>query len=131
MISVKGDVKELTRYLTRLEKKQVPYATALALKNTVWFVARTVLPASMPRVFDRPTRWTKNAFYATPKRPNKRDLSAAVHIKEGGAKTSVPQFSYLQHQISGGPRRAKRHEISFEKDECTWMEMSLQFQVRT
>ena len=39
MISVKGDVKELTRYLTRLEKKQVPFATALALTKTAQHIS--------------------------------------------------------------------------------------------
>lgn len=58
LISVKADVKEVTRWLTDIEKRQIPFATRLALMDTAKHLASDVLPKDMQQIFDRPTQWT-------------------------------------------------------------------------
>lgn len=114
MISVKGDIAEVSRYLTSIEKKQIPFAARLATKKTASHIAYKTMPAMMTRVFDRPTTWTKRAFYAY---QPKGVLEAYVNIKDGvtrtpgrGGKIGTPAFKYLRTQIAGGRRGEKSHE---------------------
>jgi len=114
--SVRADVKEVNKFLTSLERKQVPFSTRLALRNTAYQIAKKDIPRVLPVVFDRPTRWTKNAFYSyQPK--GEKVLDAYVNIKDGGSnqpgrggRPGTPGFKYLRFQMVGGTRRAKSHE---------------------
>lgn len=120
MISVKADVKEVTRWLTDIEKRQIPFATRLALMDTARHLASDVLPKDMQQIFDRPTQWTLRGFYAYQPR-GKENLIAYVNIKDGGSafpypggKVGTPAFKYLRTFIPGssaaGRRSAKGHE---------------------
>lgn len=115
MISVKADIKEVERYLTRIEKKQLPFAAALSLTKTAQHVQKKTIPRILSRIFDRPTRFTLRGFYVIPAK--KTNLTAVVQIKDGvtrqpgrGGKIGTPAFNYLKPQIEGGRRRAKSHE---------------------
>ena len=60
-ISVKHDLKQLQRRLTDIEKKQIPFATTVAL-NDVAFGLRTHLQRKAQDDLDNPTPWTLRGF---------------------------------------------------------------------
>lgn len=111
LLSVRADVKEVERWLTRLERQQLPFATALALTRTAQHIQRKTIPAILPRVFERPTRWTQQGFFIEPARKTK--LQASINIKDRPQGSGTPAFNYLAIQQSGGQRRrAKGHEVA-------------------
>lgn len=55
-ISVRSNVKEFTRGLTRIQKKQVPFATARALTWTAQDVQKAIMER-IPRVFNVTKKW--------------------------------------------------------------------------
>jgi len=96
-ISIEQDLERLTRHLSDLERKQLPFATAKALTKTAWDV-RNHLAERLPRWLDRPTPFTKRAFRV--KRATKTKQVASVYVQE-------IQERYLRYQIEGGTRTPK------------------------
>ncbi|HEU4603750.1 MAG TPA: hypothetical protein VFS24_17375, partial [Steroidobacteraceae bacterium] len=105
--SVQGDISQIERHLSGMARDQVPFATVLALTRTAKFAERKI-KEEIPRVFDRPTPFTKNATYVQPATKQRR--YAMVYIREQ-EKGRVAPIRYLQPQIYGGARGRK----SFEK----------------
>lgn len=97
-ITIAHNIGEVTAWLGRLARDQVPFATAMALNDTAADALEAV-KEEMAQVFDRPTRWTLNAFMVW--RADKRTLKAAV--KE---RPSVGPRHYLKVQGTGGVRPA-------------------------
>ncbi|WP_428924984.1 hypothetical protein [Marinibacterium sp. SX1] len=96
MLMMPIDVSDFERGTTSFERKQMPYATMLALNET----AGEVLEHQKDRmrvVFDRPTRFALNAFMVW--RAKKSDLRA--EIKE---RPSVSDRHFLKVQERGGQR---------------------------
>ncbi|WP_444452562.1 hypothetical protein ACTTAI_16300 [Rhodobacter capsulatus] len=90
------DDRLLRRQLTNLERAQLPYAGAMALNDT----AKDALKHIQDRMkveFDRPTRFTLNAFMVW--RATKKTLEAQV--KE---RPDVGPRHYLKVQEAGGQR---------------------------
>lgn len=87
---------DFQRTMTEIERRQVPYATAMALNDTAQDILDDV-QNRMEIVFDRPTRFTKNAFMVW--RANKRTLEAKVMERP-----SVGAKHYLKVQEAGGAR---------------------------
>ena len=104
--SVKADVKEVTRYLTNVQKKQVPFATALALTRTAQ-ATRDRLTKEIPRVFENPTPFTRRSVASS--RATKTSMTAAVFLKDKATR-GTPAGKYLLPQIHGGQRRQKGAE---------------------
>lgn len=96
-VNVRADVKQVERMLTDLQKKQIPFATALALTRTAQDVQAEV-QASMDKQLDRPTPFTKRGVAI--KRATKSKLVSEVFIKP-------IQAGYLGYQIEGGTRHPK------------------------
>lgn len=103
--NVKADV---TKALAKLDlaRKQVPFATALALTRTAQF-AKGELTKQMSVVFDRPTAYTLNSLYVRTAR--KTDLNASVEVKDENFKGAAPS-RWLRPEIYGGNRDLKRSE---------------------
>lgn len=93
-INVKHNLKEVERQLSRVQRKQIPFATSMALNNTA-FQARKALMAQAPVKLDRPTKYTVNAFRV--EKASKRKLVASVYVDDTRA-------HYLKYQIHGGTR---------------------------
>lgn len=93
-VSVKSDLKKLTKHLNNVQKKQIPYAASQALTDTA-FDARKALRVQATKKLDRPTKFTINAFQVD--KATKRDLRAAVYVHK-------LRWSYLKYQILGGSR---------------------------
>jgi hypothetical protein len=94
---VKDNIKELNKTLTRIEKKQLPFAISLGINNT----AKDVMKAEKVQTskkLDRPTSFTQNAFKI--KWSNKNNQEASVFIKPIQAK-------YLKYQVEGGKRTGR------------------------
>jgi len=105
---IQHDIDELAKDLTNLEKNQIPFATALALTRTAQAVQKEEVE-EIKKVFDRPTRFTKNAVYVKPARKDR--LQAKVWLIDWAVKTKNPADKYLAPQIEGGERRQKGFEV--------------------
>lgn len=91
-----SNVAEVVAALDDVQKRQVPQATVWALNDMAADVLKGV-QSDMDAHFDRPTRWTKNAFMvwrATKRRP-------VAEVKE---RPSVSRRHYLKVQERGGGR---------------------------
>lgn len=91
-ISIQDDIKQLRRGLTKVQQKQLPFATAQAITDTA-FSARKALQVQVNRYIDRPTPFTQRGFLV--RRAKKTDLEGAVFIRPEVDK-------YLRWQIEGG-----------------------------
>lgn len=93
-IRVTTDASKFQARLDNLVRKQFPFAVARALTDTAK-AARDQITAELPRIFDRPTPFTRNAVaYTAARRDN---LTASVLVKDAQAR-------YLLLQETGGTR---------------------------
>ncbi|NEX45195.1 hypothetical protein [Pseudotabrizicola algicola] len=95
-LSIRLDDRAFGRQLSNLERVQLPFAAANALNDTAADALKHIQDR-MDVVFDRPTRWTKNALMVW--RAKKGNLEAQV--KE---RPSVGSRHYLKVQEAGGVR---------------------------
>lgn len=105
-VSVSTNIAELTADLNKMQREQLPFATAVALTK----VAQRVKAAEvkvMARNFDRPTRFTLNSLFV--QQATKRRQEARVWFKDFAPK-GTPAGKYLMPQVYGGQRPHKRHE---------------------
>jgi hypothetical protein len=105
-MSVKADFKAVEKQLNNLQKKQLPYATALALTRTTQTIQKLQV-REMERVFDSPTRFTLRGTRIKP--ASKKKLESSVEFKDWIPKGTAPD-TYLAAQITGGQRNRKRSE---------------------
>lgn len=99
---ITNNIAEVKAALGRLVKNQVPQATAWALNATA-YDAFGHLQNTKREVFDRPKKWTLNAFYVWPAK--KRNLKAIVQEKN-----SVGRKHHLKVLGAGGARPLKGFE---------------------
>ena len=108
MLSVQSDTKQLTSYLKGVQKKQIPFATMVAL-NDVAFDARSFVQKSLPRRFDRPTKGLISSVQVV--KSKKKNLTATVGFAGLGFRTSKWMESPAQimsRHIKGGTRFPKK-----------------------
>lgn len=96
MINITVDDRQLRKNMRNLAEREVRWAAKFALDNTAADVLAHV-QARMDQVFDRPTRFTKNAFMV--KKAHTRTLEAQVTERP-----SVGRRHYLKVQEFGGRR---------------------------
>lgn len=100
-ISVQTDVKTAARQLNRIEKRQIPFATARALSQTAEFAAVN-LNNDTRKYLDNPTPFTQRAFrYKRATKANQTALVFAAPIQD----------QYLRYAVFGGTRRPKGRAI--------------------
>lgn len=96
-ISVKDNIKEFTRHLGHIQKKQIPFATSRAMKDTA-VDAQDAVVIQVQQVFDNKKKWWTKGNRRTGIRVDfskKNDLHASVYTnaafaslqEEGGTKT--------------------------------------------
>ncbi len=93
-ISVKMDVQAVTRSLSNLQARQIPFATSQALNDTA-IQARQQVIDKLDQYIDRPTPFTKRGFIY--RRSSKSKLTAQVLILDN-------RWKYLKYQVRGGVR---------------------------
>ena len=117
-VSIQADFNQLTKDLTKLQKKQIPFALSRAI-NSIAFQSQVDLKEAIPRYIDRPTKHTiKGVRY---KKGNKKDPTAFVGFRSkflspGGAGTL--QSDYMHYQVHGGrklPQLGKDLAVPFPK----------------
>jgi len=101
----KSDLR-LGRDFVESARRQVPYATAVALTRTARKIADAI-GVQIKTVFDRPTPYTQSAVRVTS--ATRQSLVARVDFKEAAGK-GISADKFLQPQVFGGPRRMKRSE---------------------
>ena len=93
-VNIKGDIKKATRFLTKVQKRQIPFATSLAINGTAKIVQANS-KATMQKDLDNPTPATVKSVRV--QYSSKRNLRAAVFI--------IPAVDkFLRYQIHGGTR---------------------------
>lgn len=113
-VSAKIDLKPLTRFVSDLEKKQVPFATAKTLTDLAKNTEKETY-AQMRSVWDRPTPFVMRGLRTKP--ATKRDLTAQVFVKDWspGGKNTRGLADIIGHQFAGGSRQRKALEYHFER----------------
>ena len=86
-INVAADIRKATATLTALERKQIPYATMLAL-NDVAFQVRKAETDAIPSVLRNPRPFTRKSVQVD--KANKSSLTARVFIRPEVAKYLAP-----------------------------------------
>ena len=110
-ISVKADVKALTKGLDKIQRKQIPFATSKAL-NPLAFDVRKTLQDVLPEYLDIPTPYTIRGVQV--EKSTKKKLVSKVGFRSktfGKGQGSVPQADYMELQIKGGTRNPKGRAI--------------------
>ncbi len=97
MLDVRADIKEVTRYLDRIQKKQIPFAASQALNKTAFYVRGKEQQAAK-RKLDRPTPWTLKGFQY--RKATKSRLWADVFIED-------KRWEYMRWQVEGGTRQKR------------------------
>lgn len=105
-IDIRSNVPQVARWLDDVQKKQLPFATALAMTMTAKDVKEAEI-STMQRVFDAPTPYALNALRVEPAKKSR--LIASVEFKEFSTK-GTPAKRFLNPEIHGGLRSGKSHE---------------------
>lgn len=95
------NVKEITKGLSELDKKQIPFAISKALNDTA-FQAKDALVAQMKKKLDNPTPFTLRAVKI--KKATKYRQYAFIYINDTQAK-------YLENMFFGGVKTPKKKAI--------------------
>lgn len=85
----------------------IPYAANGAL-NIVGKRARQDIQAEMPRVFDRPNRWTLNSLRVL--ESTRETLTVRISVKDDAPNNGTAPEKYLLPNVFGGGRSEKRFE---------------------
>ena len=105
-LTIDQDFKRFERFLNN-NKKQLPYATSLALNDT-GFDMRQAFNKGTLTVFNKPTNFTQKAFLTT--KSKKRNLIVHVFAKD---KQGNDAARYLRFGVKGGARPPKGFERYF------------------
>lgn len=105
-IDLKSELPAAIRWTDGMVK-QLPFAMSQAL-NAVAFDARKAINSSTKQYFDRPARFTQNAFFV--QKASKKTLEAVVFAE---AAPGRDRARYLKYGIQGGARSQKGFERKF------------------
>ena len=103
-IDIRSDIKDLTRSLNRIQRKQIPFATSKALNATAFDVRKTLQDA-LDIHLNNPTAYTKRGVQF--EKSTKRNLVAKVGFRSrkfGKGQGKITQAEYMKRQIKGGTR---------------------------
>lgn len=102
-IDIRSNIKEVTKYLTNVQKEQIPFAASRTLNDLAFKLARQVLPDETEKTFEGgATAFTRKGFRYT--KSTKRDLIATVFIDPARAK-------YMKFMVQGGTRFPEKRAI--------------------
>jgi len=108
-LSLKSEIKNITKSFDSLARDQIPFATALTL-NQIAFKAREKTVKTMKQVFNKPTPWVLRSVRY--QKASKRILAAKVGLDDFAAK-GIPGRTMTSPHVYGGTRRMKRVEQRF------------------
>ena len=111
-ISVKADVKRLSKTMSRIQKTQLNFIQKGALDANAFDAMRAVRQA-LPQALDNPLNYTIKGVQV--QKATKQSLIATVGFAgKGFGKTtgSIPQANYMHFLIEGGTRQPKARAIA-------------------
>ena len=100
-LGLKHNIDEVTKGMSSMQKKQIPFATMLALNDTAFALQKTY-KAQTKQKFDNPTKFTQTGFAV--QKAKKTDLTAIVFVTE-------KREDYMKLEIDGGVRHPKNTAI--------------------
>lgn len=100
-VEVKNNIKEVTKGMSDIQKKQIPFATMLALNDTAFALQKTYKAQTVQK-FDKPTKFTQTGFAV--QKAKKSDLTALVFVTK-------KREDYMKLEIDGGVRHPKNKSI--------------------
>ena len=112
MLSVHSNTKQLTAHLNRIQRKQIPFATAKALTQTAFDVRRT-LQNALPRRLDRPTKGIINSVQVD--KATKYNVTARVGFAGlgfGRTQWKESPAKIMRRHINGGTRYPNKTAIA-------------------
>ena len=115
-ISVQAQTKALTKYLNNVQRKQIPFATMMAL-NDVAFDARSYIQKSLPRRLDRPTPAMVRSVQvekAKKKKPVATVGFAGLGFKQ--SKWDESSAEIMKRHIKGGTRKPEGAHLRIPSD---------------
>ena len=102
-LDIRDNIKEVTKGLSRTQRKQIPYAASRAISDLLFPLAKKELPKEMDDTFQGgATGFTKRAFRYS--KSNKKNLSAIVFA-------GTKQDEYLKYMVEGGIRFPKKRTL--------------------
>ena len=111
-LNVGSNINQVSGWLTNVQRKQLPFATAVALQSTAYDVKRKQIGRTFPGAFEtRNQNFAKGVLIVEPgkrsprKNVNKRNLHAAVYAIDRVA-------DYLEKHARGGIKRPTGQWIS-------------------
>lgn len=107
-VKVTADTSSAQKMLNGLARDQIPAATMAALTWTAK-AAQLEVQREMPRVFDRPNRFTINSVYVRP--ATKKRLQAEVKIQDVAKDSSTRPVQWLEAEVRAGARKHKGLEV--------------------
>lgn len=108
VLTIDQDLTKATAW-TKTVKKQLPFATSVAINNTA-FDVRKSLNSGTRGAFKSPVKFTQSAFLV--QKSKKRQLFAVVFAQD---KEGKDRARYLRFGIQGGQRPQKGMEVFFER----------------
>lgn len=100
-IDIRDNIKEVTKGLGSMQKKQIPFATMLALNDTAFALHKTYKKQTLQK-FDSPTTFTQKGFRV--EKAKKTNLVAVVYVDK-------TREDYMKLQVDGGIRTPKNSAI--------------------
>jgi hypothetical protein len=100
-IDIRDNIKEVTKGLSSMQKKQIPFATMLALNDTAFALHKTYKKQTLQK-FDSPTTFTQKGFRV--EKAKKTNLVAVVYVDK-------TREDYMKLQVDGGIRTPKNSAI--------------------
>lgn len=110
MIDIQVDTRDATRWLDRVQRQQVPFATSVALNRTAK-LAEEGIKAELRRVLDKPKPYTLGGTFVA--NSTKRNLTAIVGLKDK-ATSGRAAGVYLRPLVTGIPRQQTGWEKALE-----------------
>lgn len=105
-IKVDADIQQAQKYLRKVGERNIPLAVAQSLTATAKHL-KNVQSRSMTKHFDRPTKFTQNAF--------RLKIAKAREFKTGVMSSAIIakdiQQQYLSFQVDGGTRHPRKRAI--------------------
>jgi hypothetical protein len=93
-IKIKDNIKEFSKGLNKFQKKQMPFATAQAINNTLFGLKKEMGKQTVKKL-DRPVPFTQRGFL----------INKAKKTNQVGVLYVRPEVAqYLKYQIDGGVR---------------------------
>lgn len=107
-INIASNIASVTRFLSDVHKKQIPFAMANTLNDLAFKARKPALPDAADKTFQGgATPFTKRGFFV--KKAKKTNLVAEVFIGD-------KQMDYMKFQVKGGTRFPKRKALMISTD---------------